>query len=450
MNFPKITADKWRAQVDKELAGAAFDDALVTRTPEGIAVQPLYTEREGAADGLGLALADVGARTFGICVRLGAGASRESVTAEIEGGADALWLGAAEPGATRAAIEAVDLGRTGIVVDAAGPSSLGALEVVAARAAATGGAILAFGIDPLGEVAAGRAAPAELDAERARLVTAVRFARERLPRAVPATVSTLAYHDAGADAADEIAFALSTGADYLEALLEGGLTPEAAGAGVGFRVASGRDIFGELCKLRALRLVWRKVLTSAGAASAPRTLVHAVCSSRTLARRDPWVNMLRVTGEMFAAILGGADLVTPAAYDQALGASSPLGVRVARNTGLVLREESSLGKVHDPAGGSYYFDARTDALAREAWKRFQGLERDGGIAAALLGGKLRDRLDAAWSERLERLRSRKMPVLGVTEFAIPDEKVPPGGAQPGPTSKSPVAVAAHRDSEAFE
>lgn len=449
MNFPKITADKWRAQVDKELAGAPFDDTLVTRTPEGIAVQPLYGESEGGRAPVE-ARVDADGRTFGVCVRVAAGASRDGVTAEVEGGADALWLEAANPGATRSALEAIDLGRTGVVIDVAGPSSLGVLELVAARPAAPGGTVVAFGLDPLGDVASGRAAPGELDAERARLVAAARFARDCLPRAVPATVSTLAYHDGGADAADGIAFALATGADYLEALLQGGLTPDAAAAAVGFRVASGRDTFGELCKLRALRLVWRKVLSAAGAPGAPRTLVHAVCSSRTLTRKDPWVNMLRVTGEMFAAILGGADLVTPAAYDQALGASSPLGVRVARNTGLVLREESSLGKVHDPAGGSYYFDARTDALAREAWKRFQGLERDGGIAAALVGGKLRERLDAAWRERLERLESRKTPVLGVTEFANPDEKVPPGKARPGATAKSQVAVAAHRDSEAFE
>ncbi|MGH7434142.1 MAG: methylmalonyl-CoA mutase family protein, partial [Polyangiaceae bacterium] len=313
---------------------------------------------------------------------------------------------------------------------------------------AAGEGVVAFGIDPLGDVASGRAAPEDLAGARARLVAAARFARERLPRAVPVTVSTLPYHDAGADAADEIAFALSTGADYLEALLEGGLAPDAAAAAIGFRVASGRDTFGELCKLRALRLVWRKVQAAAGAPAAPRSLVHAVCSSRTLTRKDPWVNMLRVTGEMFAAILGGADLVSPAPYDQALGAGSALGVRVARNTGLVLRAESSLGRVRDPAGGSYYFDARTDALAREGWKRFQGLARDGGIASALTAGTLRDRLDAAWNDRLELLKSRKTPVLGVTEFANADEKVPP--LEPRAPANGKVAVAPHRDSESFE
>jgi methylmalonyl-CoA mutase len=160
------------------------------------------------------------------------------------------------------------------------------------------------------------------------------------------------------------------------------------------------------------------------------------------------VNMLRVTTQVFAAALGGADLVTPAAFDVALGPASALGRRVSRNTALVLRDESSLGRVQDPAGGAYYFDSLTDALAREAWKRFRAIEREGGIVEALVSGRLRGRLDAAWAQWADLIAKRKAPVLGVSEFANLDEKLP-RPAHENEASTGP-ALPTRRDAEAFE
>jgi methylmalonyl-CoA mutase len=238
-------------------------------------------------------------------------------------------------------------------------------------------------------------------------------------------VSSLAYHAAGADAADEIAALLSLGVAFLR-----GATRAPT-----LRVSVGRDTFGELCKLRALRLCWAKVLTAAGLPlSALR--VHAVCATRTLAARDPWVNMLRTTTQVFAAILGSADLVTPQTFDAAIGAHTALGRRVARNTALVLREESQLGRVIDPAAGSYYLEHRTLALAQLAWQRFQILEREGGVGPAFDA-----RVAEAWKKREALLARRKEAVLGVSEFANLDEE--------RPASVSAVDLG-HRDSEMFE
>jgi len=161
--------------------------------------------------------------------------------------------------------------------------------------------------------------------------------------------------------------------------------------------------------------------------------------------------MLRVTTQMFSAILGGADLLTPAMFDQVSGAPSALGRRVARNTGLVLREESYLGKVTDPAGGAYYLETLTDALAREAWKRFQTLEREGGIARALESGRLAAKLEATWQARLEQLAKRKAAIVGISEFANLDETLP--GREPRSASAAAGRAAglpSHRDAEEFE
>ncbi len=238
---------------------------------------------------------------------------------------------------------------------------------------------------------------------------------------IAGVVSTLALHEQGADAADELAYALASGAAAFSTLLDAGLTPERATHHVAVQISVGRDTFAELSKLRALRICWSKLVAIAGAPDA-RLIIHAVSSRRTLTQRDPWVNMLRTTTQVFAAVLGGADIVTPSSFDALLSAQSALGARVARNTGLVLRHESALGAVVDPAAGSYYLDTFTDQLAREAWKRFQAIEAQGGITAALPA--LHQRIELAWKQRLEAIAKRKTPLLGVSEFANLDEKLP--------------------------
>ncbi len=388
MTFPRVTAAEWRAQVEKELAGASFDKTLVFKTAEGLSIAPLYTEAPQTH------VIGAGA-PFKIVMR-----HEPTMTDDLDNGAEGLWL-------SPEALAGVQARDAFFVIDGALPQD--------ARSD------LRFAL--IG-------AP-----DQAKRVS------EKFPNGVAAMVSTLRYHDAGADSADELAFALSTGAAYLETMISAGLTPAQAGKQLAVQIAVGRDTFAELCKVRALRVVWQKLLAAAKA-EAGRTLIHAVCSFRTLTQRDPWVNMLRGTTQVFSAVLGGADLVTPLSYDLVLGEPSALARRVARNTGLVLRDESSLGRVSDPAAGSYYLESYTDELAREAWKRFQAIEKEGGIEALRASGKLEARLEASWHARLELLSKRRAPVLGVSEFANLSEKLP----------SAPIAITTlgHRDSEQFE
>lgn len=387
MSFPSVSTAEWRALVDQELKGAPFEKALVTQVLEGVALQPLYTERPSGA-----LWREVAPAPFRICMRGGDAAAMKE---DVAGGADALWC----------SLDEVPAGvKTFFVLE---PGSLALAKLPAKD--------FALALDALS------VPPAQL-ADVVKKVSG--------PSVV---VSTVRYHDAGADPADELACALATGAACLRSLE--GVSVEQAAKAMWLRVPVGRETFVELCKLRALRTCWAKLLAAAGLASPPRVLVHAVCSSRTMSERDPWVNMLRVTTQTFAAVLGGADLVTPLAFDEALGPASALGRRVARNTGLVLRDESGLGQVGDAAGGSYAFETLTDALAREGWKRFQALESDGGMVRALESGKLAERFSAAAKARAEQVSKRKVPVLGVGDFANLDEvlpRAPSGAAAEGP------------------
>jgi methylmalonyl-CoA mutase len=452
------TLADWRAQVDRELAGAAFEK-LVATTAEGLAVQPLYTA--AAADpGIPGAPpfvrgAKAQAHAFRICMQVDPAERRRpgALADDLDGGADALWIDLGDAEAERAARA---LGIATVVEMTSAAVSRGGRSPDAADrgrdgqgdAAADPGVPQWLGFDPLHEVARGTSGPASADPALLRSMAAMIDDLGHGARR-PVRVSSLAYHEAGADAADELAIALSTAVAYLRALTEAGIATARAPRLLWFQIAVGRDTFGELCKLRALRLLGHKVFAAAGVPDAPIDAIHAVCSARTESQRDPWVNLLRVTTQVFAAALGGAQLITPRSFDAALGAVSAQGRRAARNTALVLREESDLGRVLDAAGGSYYIESRTDALAREAWSRFTALEREGGVARLLASGALRARLGDAWARRAQAIARRKEPVLGVSEFANLDERLP--GAVPPPSAEPPApALVAHRDAEAFE
>lgn len=434
-----MTLAEWRALVDKELAGRSFDKTLVHEALPGVAIQPLYAEAPAP---------DAAARyertePFRICMRHGGGVPLSDLLTDASGGADALWVPLERLAAGDLARE--EFAHTSFVFEAMEGTDLPAANAISGVLRTSARSVIA--LDPIGWRAAGHRPLSTLAADLEGLAKAVLATRGTSPGLVTAFVSTLPYHDAGADAADELAIALSTGVRYVETLLDAGLSPVDAFNAIAVRVAVGRDTFVELCKVRALRICWAKIAAAFGATAIKPLLIHAVCSAPALTVRDPWVNMLRVTTQVFAAVIGGADLVTPNAFDETFGAPSPHGRRVARNTGLVLREESALGKVSDAAAGSYYFDALTDALARQAWTRFQQLSADGGIVAALENGRLTARIEAAWKERLDRIAKRKQPILGVSEFANLDEKLPRAPEAPADAS-SPLPL--RRDAAAFE
>lgn len=437
MEFRPVTFADWRAQVEKELGGRSFEAALVHEALEHIRIAPLYTEGPLTER----APRHVSTRPFRICMHT----SASDLAADVEGGADAVWVELHD-----AVAHASVAAQTFVIVDVGNvvsPEYVDHSVVTLAKVLTSG---FALNLHPLARCDRGHVSSSHFEEELRILKHLAGCSDERASTAT-VLVSTLPYHDAGADAADELAIALSTGVRYLDVLLEAGLSPERAARQIAVQVAAGRDTFVELCKMRALRVCWEKLLAAVGVTNAPPLLVHAVCSSRTLTMHDPWVNMLRVTTQMFSAILGGADLITPNTFDQnSGGAPSTRARRVARNTGLILREESFLGKVADPAGGSYYFDTLTDALAREAWQRFRALEREGGITAALETGRLSARLEALSRDWLARIAKRKVPILGVSEFANLDETLPNPYHRTASALRPADAWALHRDAAAFE
>jgi methylmalonyl-CoA mutase len=468
--FPTADRDRWREMVKGVLrrSGAAGEDTpldeiegLLTRDSyDGVPIAALYTRddappgrpglapyvREVRPDGEGIAGWDVRQRH----AHPDPAVTREAILADLENGATSVWLRLGEGGlpvaALPEALRGVLLDLAPVVLDA-GASAGEAAEAFLALVAERGNAAVAsgsLGADPLG-LAARTGTPGSLD-EAAAL--AVRCVRE-FPGLRAVVADGTPYHDAGGGDAEELGAAVAAGVAYLRALTGAGLSVDEAFGQIEFRLAVNADQFASIAKLRAARRLWARVAEVSGAAEGTAARVHAVTSSAMMTRRDPWVNMLRTTIATFAAGVGGADAVTVQPFDARLGLPDGFARRIARNTQTLLLEESSLARVVDPAGGSWYAESLTEGLAQAAWTWFTEIEKAGGLAAALDSGLVARRLAATWERRRKDVARRKAPLTGISEFPNLTETLPQRApAPPGPGGGLPT-VAYAQDFEAL-
>lgn len=449
--------ERWRSGVAGVLAKSLRRDVadlpeeperlLDTATYEGFAVRPLYTAFDGQPEPSlpgawpfvrgGDARRDVlsgwkVAEEFGAANGSAAETNNAALLALTEG-TSALVLKLGGQG-----VPVAELGQLvdGIYLDLV-PVIVDAGADYAAAAAALQGLVADFdedkrsrlsldlGADPLTAPLSGRDAPA-LD----EVVTvAAGVAGGRGVRAI--TVDGPALHNLGASAVWELAGAVAAGVAYLRALTEGGLSTAEALGQISFRLAADDDQFTTIAKLRAARRLWARVAEVVGAADAGAAVVHAVTSAPMMSRRDPWVNMLRTTLAAFGAGVGGADTVLVAPFDAAIpgglpGTASSFTRRMARNTQLLLLEESHLGKVLDPGAGSWFIEDLTVALAEQAWAHFQDLEGRGGFVAAR--EYLAEQIAAVRDARADDIAHRRTPVTGINEFPNLAEKPLPAAA----------------------
>jgi len=249
------------------------------------------------------------------------------------------------------------------------------------------------------------------------------------------TVDGPAFHDLGASASWELAGAIAAGVSYLRLLTDGGVSAPEALRQISFRFAADDDQFMTIAKLRAARQLWARVAEVVGAADAGAATVHAVTSKPMMAQRDPWVNMLRTTVAAFAAGVGGADTVHVHAFDSAIpggwpGTAASFARRMARNSQLLLLEESHIGRVLDPAGGSWFVEDLTRALAEQAWKHFRDIESRGGFVGAT--DYLITQIAEVSEKRRDDIAHRRTAVTGVNEYPnLAEVPLPHSDPNPG-------------------
>lgn len=461
--FAPPTREQWLALVEKDLKGAPFEKRLVTQLIEGLTIQPLYTESDApSADAMGLPgqapfvrgasglragapawsilsehrhplpveanraiLSDIHRGAHGVVVRL-------SPRSFEDGGAVSHGQCGCGGGVLVDTLDDLDrvfhqveLGKLHLTVHAGAAfmaSAAGLLSLYAQRGVAESEIRCNFGADPLGVLAARGTLPRPAETLLAELGSLAR-STARLPNARAVVVSTAPYDNAGATAVQELAAAMATAVTYLRAMEDAGMSVTDAARQLTFSLAVGADQFLDIAKFRALRALYNRILEAAEVPEAKRSIrVHARTSRRILTQRDPWVNVLRTTIGCFAAALGGAEEVTILPFDDVIGPSDELAMRLARNTQIVLQEEGHLGDVLDAAGGSYYVEHLTLDLAQAAWKQFQEIERRGGMLAALRDGSVAKEIEATRQKRAKDLARRKIPITGVSEFPHLGEK----------------------------
>ena len=454
--FPAASRQQWQRLVAKVLRVDGDVDSperqLATVTADGIEIEPLYV-----ADG-GRPVPGYPGQSPFVRGRRPAGnrsgwdvrqrheqpdpaTAREQIMEDLEGGVSSLWLGL---GDGRIPVDALPdvlaetyLDLAPIVLDAGERFAEAAdayLDVAARRGVPAGALAGCLGADPLGVLARTGIDPDPgADAGLSAAAELARRCADGFPGVRAIVVDALPYHEAGGSDAEEIGCALAAGLEYLRAMRAAGLPADAAFWQLEFRYAATADQFATIAKLRAARRVWARVAQQCGVTSeAGGQWQHAVSSWSMLTRRDPWNNILRATLACFAAGVGGADAITVAPFDAAIGQPDRLARRVARNVHALLVEESHVARVIDPAGGSWYVEDLTEQLAAKAWARFQEIERSGGLRAALAAGLIAGRLAATRDQRRDALARRRDAITGVSEFPLIGETLlsRPAAARP--------------------
>jgi methylmalonyl-CoA mutase len=463
--FPPADRDAWLKLVAGVLKGAPFERRLVSRTYDGIAIEPLYARDETARPIVG--------RTPGapwqVLSRIehpDPAAANAQALAELENGATGLSLvfagsiGAFGFGLDARAAAVASLLRdihldAGIALDIEAdgqPENIASAvtAAVATRGTAPAAVDIRFGFDPIGIIATGGHAPS-WSADHGRVARQIRVLADQGYRGPFAVADGHAIHNAGGSEAQELAYVIATALAYLRALEESGAPLAAARRMIYFRLAADADQFLTTAKFRALRALWARIEAACGLEPRP-AFVAAQTAWRMMTKRDPFVNMLRSTMAVVAAGLGGADAITALPHTAAIGLPDRFARRIARNTQLILLEESNLAKVADPAAGSGGFETLTRALCDAAWPLFQEIEKAGGIDRALAQGLIQAKVSAVRTEREKAVARRKDALTGTSEF--PDIAEPPAVVlEPAPAVPRTVggtALPCHRLAEPYE
>ena len=437
MTFPTPTPLEWRESAQKALKDKPLE-SLLHLDADHLVTRPLYAEATGGQPIFAPRPSDAEGRAWDLRTLVEGDepeAANVAVLTDLENGAASVLLtggvlaGAASLGR---ALEGVALELAPVALDAGidGPEAADALAAVAKGAPR---AKLRFHMDPISAFAAAGGAPRAIEDHLRLAADAAARHAGAYPEAGFFMAGGRVAHEAGGSIAQELAFAAGAVVAYVRAATDAGLTAEAALRGTAVGLSVDQEYFDSLAKIRAMRLIWANLARAFGV-DAP-AVIEARSSRRMLSARDPWPNLLRLTAAGFAGAVGGADVVVLDGFTRAEGRPDAFARRQARNTQLILMEESNLGRVDDPASGSWYLDARTHDLAQAGWAEFQAIEAEGGLVQALKGGIVQPRIARARQVREAALANGAAQIVGVTKYVDTD-------VRPAPVEASDEAAAA--------
>lgn len=435
--FPEVTTQQWEEKIISDLKGKDYEKVLVWQTNEGISVRPYYraenlqgldylTNEPGkfpfvrgikatnnwlirqdivvddlaSANRKALALLAKGVNSLGFIFNSSVQLSRDDMKTLLEG----ICLEAAE---VNFVCPCSDCGITEVLA-----------QYIQEGPWDKAGVTASVSNDPLGSlVVKGKYGEGGLEREMQRLAGQIDTLLG-LPKVRLIAVDGKIYGNSGASAVQELAFSLAQGAEYLTRLTEMGVHPDAVAGRIKFNLTISGNYFMEIAKLRAGRLLWAQIVKAFGTESdcSGRMFVHSETASFNKTVYDAHTNLLRTQTEAMSAALGGAWSITVLPFDAMFRSSSEISERIARNQQILLKEESNIDKVTDPAGGAYFIENLTASVAEEAWKVFLQVQEKGGYPAAAEEGFIRKSVHETARKRDMNIALRRENLLGVNQF----------------------------------
>ena len=463
--FSPPTFEEWKAQVEKDLQGASYEKKLVTKTYEGIDLQPIYTKNDlekssfsGDLPGSDsfvrghystgyhkkswdvnqeIVLAD--AEEFNSALIEGLNNGQNCVNVSLDTatkfGMDADYASQDQVGDKGLSISAmssmkrafnnVDLTNLPLYADT-GYNSIPFLSLINAHFEASNldiskldGAITA---DPIAHLAVFGELPVSINFLFDMMKNSIEWTSKCAPKVKSIGISTLPFVNSGANSVQELAFAISTAVYYINELQNRGVTPKVVMNNIQFTLGISTNYFMEIAKFRAIKVLLKNIASEFGIKDEELKLnIGSKSSTYNQTNLDPYVNLLRTTTQSFSAILGGVNSITTSPFDETVRTPDSFSRRIARNTQTILREESHLDQVIDAAGGSYYIESLTEEIAQKAWELFQQIEEDGGIFEGLKNGTIQSSIAEVDQLRVKDINKRKNVIVGTNMFADVNE-----------------------------
>lgn len=434
--FPPISTEAWESQIQADLKGADYEKRLVWKTDEGLSVRPYYrAENIEALHHINSLPGEFpyvrGKKPAGNDWQI-----RQDIHTDNIGMANTLALEAIERGAKGVGFRAkeiftvedlsdliryIELEKTAVHFIKANEypfiteSFIRIMKLRTARPEFVHGSL---GFDPFSYyLLHGDFYNSLTDNlnEAKYLLTGI---RRELPNFRMITVSGDLFHNAGAGVVQELAYALASGNEYLAKLTESGLTVDEIAPAIQFTFSIGSDYFLEIAKFRAARMLWANIVNAYQPKEVQSTAmyIHGTTSLWNKTVYDPYVNLLRGTTEAMSGIIGGCDSLSVQPFDLVYRQPDNFSMHIARNTQIILKEESYFDKIGDPAAGSYYIEQLTDSVAAAAWELFLNTEEAGGFLAVAGNGTLKAALEKMGKTRNERIAIRSRFILGTNQY----------------------------------
>jgi methylmalonyl-CoA mutase len=465
-DFPSPTYTEWKESAEKYLKGAPFEKKLVTKTYEGIELQPIYTEKDirditfiDEMPGYNYYVRGTEPegylnKSWEICQEIPYSFAEEfnkALKYDLERGQTSISLlldRATQLGidADNAKVEEVghqgismssleDFSRALLNIDLknypihinAGFSSIQILMILAAFLKKQNidfdkikGSIEA---DPIGFMLVDGSLPVSLKFAYDKMAMVLKWARYNMPKLRTIGINSLTFHNSGANAVQELAYVMATAVEYINQMIDRDLNINDIAQSIRLTFGIGPFYFMEVAKIRAARIIWAKIIeTYKGNKESQKAKIHARTSFLNQTKYDPYVNILRTTTEAFSAVVGGVDSLHTNFFNECFEQPDEFSRRIARNTQIILNEETRLSKIIDPGAGSYYVEKLTDKVAKKAWTLLQEIENKGGVLKALKQGYLQEQVEKIYEKRRKDIAKRKTVIIGTNMYSNLKEK----------------------------